>query len=166
MNKRITRSSIGEGQEVKKFIVVLMIVLASVTTIYFFTRIFVTKDLLNKQQSPAPIPLTINYELTTIGLMKNRPYQEYYVFVYYNQDQINNIKEAITTYIRSEEAKKVYYLDLAETLNQEYYTTEKTNPKASEIDDLKFGAMTLVQIKDKKVINYWETEEAIINQLR
>ena len=62
-----------EQLEVVRFVKILVVVLIIVLGVYFFTRIFVTKDLLNDTKVPKEtIAGQINYEITNIGSMLNK----------------------------------------------------------------------------------------------
>lgn len=164
------RSSMGGQIEIRKFLTVLGVVVLSILAVYFFTRIFVTKDLFNKAKTTtADSTLTINYNLTTVGLMLSRPYDEYYVFAYYVEGEdelLTTLDETITKYVESENAKKIYYLNLAEATNKDYYSTGKTNPGSSNLADLKLGKATLIKVKRQKISQYFETEKTIKAELK
>ena len=68
--KRIKKESYQteEQLEIKKFLIILLVVVILVGIVYLFTRIFVTKDLFNKNEEKTIIPGEINYDKTTIGL--------------------------------------------------------------------------------------------------
>ena len=101
--------------------------------------------------------------------MLSRPYDEYYVFAYYvegDDELLTTLDETITKYAESDKAKKIYYLNLAEATNKNYYSTGKTNPKPSNLADLRLGKATLIKIKNKKIYQYFDTENTIKAELK
>ncbi len=155
-------------QNVKQMIIVLVVVLLVLTAVYFFTRIFVTKDLFNKKET-TNAPVSINYDITTVGVMLSRPYDEYYVLAYYvaeGEALEPIIEQAVANYKKQAEANKIYYLELADYPNKAYYTNGKTNPESSTIANLKLGELTLLKIKNKKIVAAFETSNTILKELK
>ena len=100
------------------------------------------------------------------GLMN--PESEYYVLAY---DTTSNTASAYVTYAgyytdEAENPLKIYYLDLNEGFNKEYYVSEESNPKAQKISDLKMLDGTLLRIKDGKIVEYIEGIENIAAELK
>ena len=80
-----------EQLEVKRFILILVILIIIILGIYFLTRIFVTKDLLNNnKKEETTIEGSINYDTTLIGNIYNKPVNEYFVLIY-NSEDLNSI---------------------------------------------------------------------------
>ena len=155
-------------QNVKQMIIVLIVVLLVLTAVYFFTRIFVTKDLFNKKNT-TDAPVSVNYDITTVGVMLSRPYDEYYVLAYYvaeGEALDPVIEQAVATYKKQTAANKIYYLELADYPNKTYYTNDKTNPEAVTLTKLKLGELTLIKIKNKKIVSAFETNNAILKELK
>lgn len=160
--------SSNDSYDIKRFIIVLLVVVLAVVTIYFLTRIFVTKDLFNKEEETVT-ETSINYNLTTVGLLLSRPYDEYYVFLYNDDSKeqiVSDVRNVVTQYTNSEDAKKIYYVDLAEANNIGFYNAEESNPDASSVKDFKFGNATILKIKDGKVVKYLEKLDAIEKELK
>ena len=67
-----------DQQEIKRFILLLIIIVILILGVYFFTRLFVTKDLLNKDADKnTVIPGSIDYNAASIGSMLSRHEKEY-----------------------------------------------------------------------------------------
>lgn len=170
MKKKTKRASYNsnDSYDVKRFIIVLLIVVLAVVAVYFLTRIFVTKDLFNKEEETVT-ETSINYNLTTVGLLLSRPYDEYYVFLYNDESKsqiVSDVRNVVTKYTNSEDAKKVYYVDLEEANNIEFYSAEDSNPNASSVKDFKFGNATVLKVKDGKIVKYLEKLDAIEKELK
>ncbi|MBE6156046.1 MAG: hypothetical protein E7164_04765 [Firmicutes bacterium] len=152
---------------VKRFLILLVVIVVIVLGIYF-----VSKSLVNRRNSEAKTnDITagvINYDIATVGTLLNRPYNEYYVMVYNSEDtEAVFYSSLITNYQKKQEALKIYFCDLSNLLNSSYVAAEgESNPKASTIDELKFGKITLIKVKKGKINNYIETVEAIKDALQ
>ena len=155
--KRRIYYSTTEQTEVKKFVIVILVVLLCVVGVYFLTRIFVTKDLLNKKEEEKTeevIPGEVNYDMAIIGTIMNRPYDDYYVAIYdlsgdYAYDMATMIKKFADAN-KDNKNKKIYKVDLGSELNKSYYKPEEVNEKATGVSDLKVGDITLLRIKRSK----------------
>jgi hypothetical protein len=79
-NKRNIYYATSDQEDVKKFIIVVLVVAGLLVGVYFLTRIFVTKDLIPKEETVTPGE--VNYNVATVGTMLNRPYDSYYVLIY------------------------------------------------------------------------------------
>ena len=75
--KKVNRTE--EQKEIKKFLLILGIVIILVIGVYFFTKIYVVKDTNDKDDTKTEV--TFNYNKTILGSLFNRPYDEYYVIV-------------------------------------------------------------------------------------
>ncbi len=146
----------AEQAEVKKFFVVILVVLICVGGIYLFTRAFVSKDLFKKDEPKTEevVDGEVNYDVTIMGQILNRPYDEYYVLIY-NQSEGEYMGEMANIryeYDNKEDDKKIhmYSVDLANELNKSYYDKDNENTKAKTLDEIKVGDKTLLKIKKNK----------------
>lgn len=145
-----------EQAEVKKFIIVIIVVLLCVGAIYLFTRAFVSKDLFKKDE-PKVEDVTegeVNYDVAIMGQILNRPYDEYYVIIY-NQSEgeyLGDMASIVSEYSTKEDDKKLhlYTVDLSNELNSSYYDKENENTKAKTLAEIKLGDKTLLKIKKNK----------------
>ena len=156
-----------EQMEMIRFIRILVIVVILIIGIYLFTRIFVTKDLLNnKEEEREVVEGTINYNITMIGSLLKHPEDEYYVMIY-NTENLRSIYYSglMTNYARNEDALKVYFADLNKGLNQKFYDPENTNLDVTNISDLKVGDLTLLRVRNGEIIEALTDEEDIATEL-
>lgn len=162
--KNIKAVDSEDTSEIKSFIVIIIIIAVLIGIIYGLTEI------LKKDESPqnnAPIGI-IDYDKTTVGTMMNRPYDKYYVMVYNSEESEAVVYSTILTkYMQKSENKeyiKIYYCDLNNKLNSEYYNKNndgKSNPKANKIEELDFGNLTLLKIENGKITKYIEDVDTI-----
>lgn len=156
-----------EQTEIIRFIRILIIVIIFVLAIYFLTRIFVTKDLLNDDnKEQETITGTINYNVTSIGSMLNKAEDEYYVLIY-DTENIRSIYYSglMSNYTRGENALKVYYADLNNELNQKFYDPENINLEVSNISNLRVGDLTLVKVNNGQITEILGNEDEIAKEL-
>lgn len=145
-----------EQAEVKKFLIVILVVLLCVGAIYFFTRAFVSKDLFKKDE-PKTEEVTegeINYDIAIMGQILNRPYDEYYVIIYNSEEGefLGDMGNIVYEYSQKEDKKKdhMYRVDLANELNKSYYDPKNENKSAKTLEEIKLGEKTLLKIKKNK----------------
>ena len=156
-----------EQLEIKRFIRILIILIVLVLGVYLFTRLFVTKDLLNKEKEQETItPGVINYDVTTIGAMFNKAEKEYYVIMYDSKD-LNAIYYSglISTYKRNKAALKIYFADLNSEFNKKYINKEEININTEDLTQFKVGNLALLKIKNNKVIKALSNEEDVSKEL-
>lgn len=153
-----------EQFNVKRLIIISIVVLAFVGIIYFITAKFVVKD--NKKEDNTT-EVDINYDIVTVGTMLNRSYDSYYVLVYSSEDiDAPLYNSVISKYSTTENAKKVFSCDLESALNSNYKSeTEFGNTNAKTIDEFSFGKVSLLYINGGKVSKYIEGIDNIKKEL-
>ena len=151
-----------EQNEMMKFFKILLIVVILVIGVYLFTRIVVTKDLLNDDDEKIKEPVLgkVDYTKTLIGNMFNKPENEYYVFIFDSED-MNSIYYSgiITAYKNKSDSLKVYVADLHNELNKKYIDSEKTNTKTNNHKEFKVNSPVLLKIKDETIVNSYVSDE-------
>lgn len=146
----------SEGEEIKRFIIILIIVVLLVVGVYFFTKYVVKKD--TGTTDLASQAGSIDADKVSVGTMFNRPESEYYVAIFHSDSSYAmKISSVVSNYIR-EDKLRVYYCDLDNDLNKAYIATDEkpVNVKAKTIKELSFGEITLVKIKNNKIVEYYE----------
>ena len=151
-----------ESKVIIKFIVMLVIVLVICVGIYFITKNVVNKDSEKSDNTNETTESTISYDSAIIGTMLNKKDSEYYVIVYDKKgNNATNYSIAASKYAAGKDTIPVYTLDLSNGLNSKYKSTEGTNPKASNLEDLRFGEITLLKISNGKITNAYESFDEI-----
>lgn len=156
-----------EQMEMIRFIRILIIVIIVILGIYFFTRIFVTKDLLNEENNETEVTEgTINYDRTMVGSMLNKPEEEYYVIIY-NSENLRAVYYSglVTKYLQNEDHLRVYFADLNNELNTRFYDPENANLDINNISDLKVGDITLIRVRNGSIAEALTSEEDIASEL-
>ena len=103
--KRLKKYESEDSSEIRNLIIITVIIALIATGLYFLTE-----KVLNKKENNNTSEVTFNYDEATIGTMFNRPYDEYYAFIYDSTDDnsavYNNI---VKTYRAKDNAKNVIY---------------------------------------------------------
>lgn len=161
-----------EQEEIKKFLVVIVVVLAICGGLYLLTRAFVTKDLFSKEEDKTEEVAEgkVDYNVAIMGQIFNRPYTEYYVAIYNAKDgkYMSDMASLLYSYSNKENKDKnlhMYTVDLSNHLNADYYDPENVNTKAQSVADMKVGDITLLKIKNKKITKYIVDYDAMKKEL-
>lgn len=171
-NKKIKNikidKSVDDSNEIKAFIIIVAVIVLLIGAIYGLTELFKEETVLDNS-----VPGEINYDVVTVGTILNRPYEEYYVLVYNQEDDEAPIYAAVLSKYMENSAEKDYikmfYCDLHNSLNKGYYNVNndnKSNPKAAKTEDFDFGDITLIKIKNGKITKYIEKIEEIKEVLK
>lgn len=154
-----------EQEEIIRFVKILLVVLVFIVGIYCFTKFVVKKDKAEDKEVTAG---SVNYSKIILGSLLNQAYDEYYVFAYHgNANNAIYYGVLIDKYMSLENAKKVYWADLDNSLNEKYIAGEEenSNPKAKKVSELKLKDYTLIKVKNGKIEKYIETVEKAKKEL-
>ena len=164
-NKLNNNYTSEEGQEIKRFAFILIGIIVIVLAIYGIGTHF-KKEEENSYERTTQTG-KINYDKVSVGTMFNKKESEYYVFLYGEDDKNVVLYDYILDKQKSKkDGLKIFYCDITSELNKDYYVTDgKTNKNAKTIDDVKFGEVTLVRIKNGKIIKYIENVDEIKKEL-
>ena len=152
-----------ETKTMKQFLITLIIVIIGVVGIYLLTKYVVKKDNATNNSSTTEEKSYIDPNTSIVGTMLNKSSDAYYVIIYdKTKDNATTYYSLVSTYKAKDKALKVYTVDLSNSLNKKYIATDnKTNPKATNLEDLKFGEVTLLKVKNNKITEAYETTDAI-----
>lgn len=152
-----------ETKTMKQFLITLIIVIIGVVGIYLLTKYVVKKDNATNNSSNTEEKNYIDPNTAIVGTMLNKSSDVYYVIIYdKTKDNATTYYSLVSTYKAKDKALKVYTVDLSNSLNKKYIATDnKTNPKATNLEDLKFGEVTLLKVKNNKITEAYETTDAI-----
>ncbi len=163
MNKQNRNYKTEESAEIKKFIFILLIVIALIAAVFGISKIIIKDEAKDLEYTSGEV----STNSAIIGTMLNRPEKEYYVLLY---DTTSKNASAYVTYANyyktKDNALKVYYLDLTNAFNKDYYVTENSNPNAKKIKDLKVKDGTLIKVKNGAITEYTEGIENIAKKLK
>ena len=153
-----------EQREIIRFCVILGVIILAVAIIYFISEKARSKNIYNYGNVLAG---TVDYDITSIGSMLNKPYDEYYVAIY-NEESAEAVyySAILNKYLNKKDPLKVYYSNLENKLNEKYYNKKgESNPKAQEVNELSLKEFTFVKVKDGKIVKYLESIEDVRKEL-
>ena len=161
--EKITYKS-DEQLEITKFIKILVILLILIGAVYFISK-NVSKNKESEKENDT-VEVNINYDKVIIGNLFNRPYDNYYVFIYDSTgDEAGLYSQLITKYKNNTEAIKTYYADLNNGLNKKFYDVDNVN-YTNDLESLKVGDFTLLKISNGKISKSVSTYENAKKELR
>ena len=156
----IDRNKAQYSESLTKTIKILCILIVMFGIIYIGTA-FVRGELKSKDSSKSG-ETTIQYEEILAGSTFKMSDSEYIVLYYdFESNDAGLYDMMYSSYSQKGSSVKMYKVNLASGFNKSYVTTGevKTNPSSS--DDLKLKDPTLIRIKNKKVIKFISTKDAI-----
>lgn len=163
--KNIDKKVLSEEQsEFKRLIIIVIVVLVFISAIYFITVKFVV----NKNKDANETETTkISYDTVSVGMIFNRPYDEYYVVIYdFNTTDASYLEALVSNSSTKEDSIKAYSCDLSNSLNSKYASKDgKANTNAKSIEEFSFGETTLLHIKNGKVVEYIDGTKNVIEKL-
>lgn len=155
-----------EAKEVRRFIIILLSIIILVLGVYAITRL-VNKNKDSKKEENVTAG-AIDYDKVSVGTMLNKSDEEYYVIVYDGEDSEAVYYSAIvTTYMQKDKNLPVYFCDLGNRFNKDYYVRENgtSNKNAKTVEEFAFGKLTLVKVKNGKIDKYIESLDTIKEEL-
>ena len=164
INKVVKYNINNFDNEIYRFIVIFFIIALVVIGLYFLSKGIVSKRTSSENTVDT---IEIAYDKLNVGMIFNRPYDEYYIMIYdSNIEQAVYYSAIITKYRNKDNHLKLYYCDLSEKVNNSYYSgRENGNEKATNINELSFGNLTLLKIKNGKIVLYLENINDIKKEL-
>lgn len=162
-NKNVETRSEGEVLA-RKFLILLVIIVVVILGLYFGTSALIESRNNTTDNSTTG---KVNTDVVTVGMMLNRPYDEYYVLAYNSEDVEAIYYSSLLTTYQQIGTSKLYFCDLNNSLNDKFNANGgESNPEAKEINELKLGKITLLKIKKGKIVKYIEDIEEIESILK
>ena len=149
-----------EEKAVRNFVIIFVIVLLLAIGLYFFTKLVVKKESDTKNDTETK-EVEIDNSIAIVGTMLNKVEDNYYVILYKSDDSKVSEYEELKQNYKLFNSKALYYVDLANALNSKYYDKDNTNYTAENINDLRFGDITVLEIKDKKIVKSYNDVDKI-----
>lgn len=151
-NRKVRKIETEENKIVKRFLIILLVVIACIGIVYLLTKLIVDKD---EAKTDTKTTETFDYDKTILGSAFNRPYEEYYIIAYKGTDEeAVNLSNSINTYLTKENHTKIYYADLDDYMNKKFYDEENVNKNATKASELKVGKYNLIKFKDGQITEF------------
>ena len=151
-----------ESKEVRNFVIILLSIIVVVLIVYGVSRIFIDDAATTSERNIQTG--VVDYDIVSVGTMLNRNYSEYYVAIYDEEaPEAVLYSTIITNYLNEEDATKVFFCNLGNYLNRDYYVGSdgQSNPDAKSISEFAFGDLTLIKVEDGEITLYLEDLDAI-----
>lgn len=157
----------GQYSTLIKIIIGVLLVLLIV---YLGTALATGEIKLNKPKYEyKPTDSTIQYEELSKGQILNRGEKEYYALIFdFSDPNATLYLKLVDDYKEKENSLNIYTVDIGKEFNKSLIANEdeKYSEKPSALNDLKVVKdVTLLKIKDKKVIERTENKEKVLEIL-
>lgn len=158
--RSLKQETLVEENQIKKLIIITLILIFIICVIYLVSALFITKELdwFSKKDNETTNLVTNTILASEIFKQKE---EEYYVYFYDYNDEDSQISSIVSSKLSE---KKVYRVDTNSALNSRY-VSDDSNKDAKTIADLKVKAPTVVKIIGEVITEYYEENE-IINNLK
>lgn len=151
-----------EETEAIRFVVILIVVLLVVVGVYFLSKVIVNKRESQKEQAK----ITINHDIVTVGTMLSKKDDNYYVLIYDEDNMSESLYSQLLNTYKSSQKLPIYYCNLGNNLNKKYVAKDgKSNPDATKVSEFAFGEITLIEVNNGKIKNYYEDIKDITDKL-
>ncbi len=163
MSKKKVTYQTEEQKELIHFAIILAVVVGLIVVVYGFSKIFMKVEVDDYAYQTGEV----RSDVAIVGTMLTRKDSEYYVLAYDPDSDYASAYNIYASYYTNnqKDAKNIYYLDLNNIMNKDYYVQENSNPKATKISELKMLDGTLIKVKNGKISKYLEGLEAISKEL-
>ena len=159
-------NTVSTDNEMSKLILLILIV-AVVFVAFYIVTLFITKNDENDEiTNDENIEATIQYEKILAGNILNQKPDEYYILIYFGDDNYVDLYKNYLMYYSATVSGAVpyYYVDMDDVFNKSFIS-EKSKLNISNIKDLKVSETALLRIQKGKVISTYEGKDNITGKL-
>ena len=160
MRKDILKDKDEIPVEIKRVIIISVVILIVLVGIYFLTEVILNKE---DDDSDKVTENAIQYEEILAGESFNQSEDKYYVIYYDSTDDYSSISSLISSYQMNDNEVKLYSVDLSNGMNKSYVTDG--NVVTTNANSLKVKANTLLEFTNKKVTDVITDNDEIIDIL-
>ena len=160
MRKDILKDKDEIPVEIKRVIIISLVILIVLVGIYFLTEVILNKE---DDDSDKVTENAIQYEEILAGESFNQSEDKYYVIYYDSTDDYSSISSLISSYQMNDNEVKLYSVDLSNGMNKSYVTDG--NVVTTNANSLRVKANTLLEFTSKKVTDVITDNDEIIDIL-
>lgn len=168
MAKKNVSATLQNENELYKLLKIVLILVVCFGILYGITY-FVTKNQnnTNGDGSSQDKIAAIQYDKILVGMLLTQKRDHYYVLLDKTDDQYYGLYQSyLSTYGNKDNALKVYTIDMNDPFNKDYWKEESNvDVDADEITEFKVKEVTLVEVENGRIINYYEGRDNVKNQL-
>lgn len=161
-------------EEIKKAITLLIVVLIILGAVYVVTEIMRSDTNTSKSNSKSKTTTTttrvaVNTDakysnMIILSKVFSMPESEYMVLFYSNKNAKDSLSKSIELYDSANHDIKLYKVNYDESINKSVLQSED-NDKATTVDQLKVKGVTLITIKDGKIVSYITNYDDILKAM-
>lgn len=161
-NKNVTT----EENNVKSFLISVIVILGALGIIYLFTVLAKNNGLFDEGYNKPEVDVpSISYENISGGTLFDRDEDEYYVLIIDTEShEYINLSTVVSSYLDKDEHLPVYVVDLNNSFNS-YIKSDEDNESAQMSSELQVKEFALIKIEDGKNVDYLNTVEDIESEL-
>lgn len=149
---------VSDNDKIKSAVYTLVGVLVFIGVVYGLVLLMEKGGLFEEGYTkPTSEATEISSEYIAGSTTFTRDMGEYYVLF----DDFSSLKsDSYVSYLAGKSDIKVYKVDMSKPENKGY-SSDSSNPKARKASDLKINDITLIRIKNGKIVNYVESSSKI-----
>lgn len=158
-----------EQAEIRRFGLTVVALFVIVGLVFVFTKYVINDGDINIVVFDS-VEGQVNYNVVSVGTMLGKADEEYYVYAYSSEDVKVVSYQIVASLYTSQtdvDVLPVYYLDIDNIFNESYLETDENpeNVDAANIDELALGDLTLIRVKNGKIVEYITDFEDIEEEL-
>ena len=156
----------GVDTNFKKIIIVVGSIIIIFAVFYFITVYVTENSTPDYSKNLTTTDGTISYSEIMAGRSFSMPEKDYYVLFYdrSNSDVLTALSGSISDYRSKDDNLALYTVDMSNAINKKY-ANETSNWSPSSVSELAINGPTLIHFTDGVVVEYFEGETDIVNQL-
>lgn len=149
--------------------VIISLTIICILGLFYLLTVYITNKHTEKDSSEEKetTETAIDYEKILVGNSFSMSDTEYLVVYYDTSDaDVSKVyRDLVSNYKAKEEHLPIYYVDMNNSLNKKYATTEESNKNPTKASELLINGPTLIRVANNALVEYVEGEEAITNYL-
>lgn len=151
--------------EIKNGIIILISVLVILGATYLITAYFKGSLKGKNEVTESSVSYDAKFEnMIILSKVFNIEDSEYKVLFYSNKKIKDSLSNTIKSYDSSKKDIKLYKVNYDESINKKVLSNQD-NTKATNAEELKVKGITLITIKDNKIVSYITNEDEILSAL-
>ena len=151
--KSLQRENQNKENQIKKLIIITVILTLIVGLIYLLSALFITKELDWFENEENEVETLVENTILASETFKQKE-EEYYVYFYDYSDEDEQIRAVVNSLTNT----KVYRVNTKAALNNNY-VSEESNKNAKTLTELKVKASTVIKISGDVISAYYENDE-------
>ena len=155
-NKKYNYGNNKFDLEAKKIIIMAIVVLAVLGLFYLLTLAIVNKKPTISTEDSSET--TIQYSEILAGSSFSQKKDSYLVVFYDTSSEDSDMNSIVASYSGE---LTLYTVDLADSLNKSVYSTEGSNPSATQASELKVTDPTVIKFTNNAIEEYIETYDSV-----